>query len=226
MKTPIAILFLTSGLMAADVNQQTCAQHAQTTANRKGLYLDRSHYNPKFGQCFMITHSGDGRYTTFEDPETGNVLANEHHDPKEPTTCRIWIDRGWVEKSCVYMRQFVAVRMEDADAADNTWQRQQECAVQAEKIRQQDVPDGSIARVHYSPKYQRCFAYFYELSGEFGAFPYHSYFYLYDAFEHNQLTRDHLVMMDRNEKKEDCELDYKKTACSVMWDYVKERLNN
>jgi hypothetical protein len=57
MKTAIAFLILTSGLMAADNYERSrqCAIQAEKTGNSHGSILERSHYSPKYQRCFMVT---------------------------------------------------------------------------------------------------------------------------------------------------------------------------
>jgi hypothetical protein len=61
MKTAIAILILTSGLLAAEDNYERsreCAVQAEKSANsRDGRVLERNHYSPKYQRCFMLTRN-------------------------------------------------------------------------------------------------------------------------------------------------------------------------
>jgi hypothetical protein len=57
MKTAIAILILTTSLMAADNYERSrqCAIQAEKIGNSHGAVLERSHYSPKYQRCFMVS---------------------------------------------------------------------------------------------------------------------------------------------------------------------------
>jgi hypothetical protein len=74
MKFAIAVLILTSGLVAADKDnwQRTreCAAQAEKFAREKEAELIQSHYSPKYGRCYAELAEGDAiswtYYTVFD----------------------------------------------------------------------------------------------------------------------------------------------------------------
>src|SRR5215475_12024607 len=101
-------------------------------------------------------------------------------------------------------------------AADtDNWQRSKECAEQAEKLAKRGSM--SIDQIHYSPKYERCYAKLNEVDSV------GINWYLYDVFEETWLAR-HLLLHAPLKNGEDnaCFINEERKDCAVVDGYIAE----
>ena len=116
MKTAIAILILTSGLVAADDNYERsrqCAEQAEKHAAKEQSRLVQAHYSPKYQQCFALESRLIGKdvVTVMKDVYENFTVASQivhQSDKVDDLSCEI---RG-TPKPCQAVYDFIVEHMD------------------------------------------------------------------------------------------------------------------